>query len=183
MEQVLTLDEIENEMALAGPSPRDHGNLEMIVRRPQVDQREMLSLAELTLEDGLVGDNWRQRGSSSTPDGLANPEQQITLMNSRVIQALTQDRAAWPQAGDQLFVDLDLSEENLPVGQRLAIGEAVVEISAKPHTGCAKFSSRFGSDAVRFVNSRDGRQNRRRGVNARVVQAGMVRVGDAVQKV
>jgi MOSC domain-containing protein YiiM len=155
----------------------------MIVRRPDVDQREVLPQAELSLEEGMVGDNWRARGSHSTPDGSADPNTQLTLMNSRVIQALAQEQAFWPLAGDQLFVDLDLSDENLPAGQRIAIGEAILEITAKPHTGCAKFSDRFGSDAIHFVNSPEGRRKRRRGVNARVVQAGVVRLGDVVRKV
>jgi MOSC domain-containing protein YiiM len=155
----------------------------MIVRRPDVDQREVLPQAELSLEEGMVGDNWRARSSHSTPDGSADPNTQLTLMNSRVIQALAQEQAFWPLAGDQLFVDLDLSDENLTAGQRIAIGEAILEITAKPHTGCAKFSDRFGSDAIHFVNSPEGRRKRRRGVNARVVQAGVVRLGDVVRKV
>lgn len=175
--------EYETRLALVGQSPADEGVLEMIVRRPGVDQREVLQQAELSLTDGLVGDSWRERASRRRADDAANPETQVTLMNSRIIQLVAQDQDRWPLAGDQLFVDLDLSMENLPPGQRLAIGTAVIEISAVPHTGCDKFTARFGGDATRFVNSPEGRQQRRRGANARVVQAGVIRQGDVVRKV
>lgn len=173
----LTAEELEARLAGLGESPRDAGPLEMIVCRPAVDQRVELEQGEITSEDGLVGDGWRIRDDSDGPDT------QITIMNSRLIQALAGDRSHWSQAGDQLYVDLDISEENLPTGQRLAIGAVILEVSAEPHTGCAKFTSRYGSGATRFVNSREGRQARRRGLNARVIQGGVVRLGDAVTKV
>jgi hypothetical protein len=183
MEQVLSFEEMEAGLSLAGPSPSNGGRLEMIVRRPDVNQREVLAAGELSPEAGLAGDNWVRRGSRSTPDGSSDPGRQITLMNSRLIQVLAQDPARWPLAGDQLFVDMDLSEENLPAGQRIAIGEALLEISGLPHTGCAKFAERFGADALRFVNSPDGRRARHRGLNARVIQGGAIRQGDIVRKV
>lgn len=166
----------------AGPSPRDHGTLEMIVARPAANQRLELDQAELDPASGLGGDNWLERVGGRADDSPADPGTQITLMNSRVIQALAGDRSRWPLAGDQLYVDLDLSQENLPTGQQLTIGQAILEISAVPHTGCAKFTDRFGSAAIRFVNSPDGRAARRRGVYARVVKAGLVRRGDKVAK-
>jgi MOSC domain-containing protein YiiM len=172
----LTTAEIETGLAALGASPQDHGTLEMIVCRPQEDARLVLQQGELDCAKGLLGDTWHSRGK-------ANVNAQITLMNSRVIQALAQDRTRWPTAGDQLFVDLDLSEDNLPPGQRLAIGTAVVEVTAVPHTGCAKFTARYGHDAIRFVNSPEGLRQRRRGLNARVVQAGTVGVGDVVTKI
>jgi hypothetical protein len=183
MTPVLSLEAMEAALAKAGPSPRGEGRLELIVRRPGIDLREELQTAYLSAEEGLAGDNWRTRGSKSMPDGSANPGAQITLMNSRVVHVLAQDPARWSLAGDQLFVDFDLGEENLPAGQRIAIGEVVLEISALPHTGCAKFTARFGSDATRFVNSPVGRKARRRGVNAQVIQAGTVRQGDVIRKV
>lgn len=129
------------------------------------------------------GDHWRARGSRSTPDGSADPECQLTLMNARLVDLLAGgDRRAWPLAGDQLCVDLDLSAENLPAGTRLAVGTAVIEVTAPLHTGCAKFSARFGSPALRFVNSPEGRALRLRGLNARVVEPGEVRPGDAVRR-
>jgi MOSC domain-containing protein YiiM len=155
-------------------SPRESGTLEMIVRRPRSGEREVLDAARLDPDDGLVGDRW----------GAALPrraEQQITLMNSRVIALVAQDRARWALAGDQLYVDLDLSAANVPAGTRLAVGAAVIEVSAKPHLGCVKFRARFGQDAVRFVNSAHGHLQLR-GINARIVSAGDVRVGDAIRK-
>jgi MOSC domain-containing protein YiiM len=88
----------------------------------------------------------------------------------------------WQLAGDQLFIDLDLSEENLPPGTQLAMGTAVIEVTAEPHTGCGKFIARFGVDAVKFVNSPIGQRLRLRGVNARVVRSGRIRVGDSIRK-
>lgn len=175
--------ELEAGMEYIRQSPKDHGTLKMIVRRPQDDGRETVTEAEITLTDGLVGDNWRQRGSKHMPDGSANPEAQITVMNARIIALVARSEERWPLAGDQLFVDLDLSEENLPPGTRLAIGTLVVEVSAVPHTGCRKFSDRFGVEAMKFVNSPEGRQLHLRGINTRVVQPGTIRVGDVVRKV
>ena len=86
-------------------------------------------------------------------DGSANPDAQLTLMNARVVALVAGERERWPLAGDQLYVDLDLSADNLPPGTRLAVGSAVIEVTPEPHTGCAKFSARFGSEALRFVNS------------------------------
>ena len=165
-------------------SPATDGTVEMIVRRPGEDAREVLEAGELTPDEGLVGDDWKGRGSRSTPDGSANPDCQLTLMNARAVDLLASgDRTAWPLAGDQLYVDLDLSIENLPPGTRLAVGDAIVEVTEPPHTGCAKFSARFGSEAMRFVNSPEGRALRLRGMNARVVEAGTVRRGDAARRI
>jgi len=134
------------------------------------------------LSDGLVGDNWKARGSRSTPDGSANPDMQLNVMNARVIELLAQSKDRWALAGDQLFVDFDLSETNVPAGTRLAIGKAVIEVTPPPHTGCKKFSARFGVDAMKFVNSPEGKQLHLRGINAKIVQPGIIRVGDGVSK-
>lgn len=163
-------------------APAESGRLELIVRRPAVDEREVLAQAQLDPVDGLVGDTWRARGNRRTPDGSADLDAQVTLMNARAAALVAADPDRRPLAGDQLYVDLDLSVTNLPAGTRLAIGDAVIELSAKPHTGCAKFSARFGRDALRFVNSPEGRQLRLRGANARVVVGGTIRAGDEVRK-
>jgi hypothetical protein len=163
-------------------SPADDGTVRLIVRRPAVDARELLASAELDLEQGLVGDSWRARGSKGTADGSADPEAQVTLMNARVATLLAGSSDAWSAAGDQLYVDLDLSESNLPPGTRLSLGAAVLEVSAMPHTGCAKFSGRFGLDALRFVSTPEGRAMRLRGMNARVVHGGTFRLGDRISK-
>lgn len=163
-------------------SPTAQGTVELIVRRPAENEREVLDEGVLDLEEGLVGDVWRVRGSSRTLDGSPNPGAQVTLTNARAIDLIAGSRERWPLAGDQLYVDLDLGVENLPPGARLAVGTAVLEISADPHTGCAKFSTRFGSDALRFVNGAAGRPLRLRGVNARVVEPGTVARGDAIAK-
>lgn len=163
-------------------SPREAGTLHGIVLRPDRDLRVVVDAVQLDETAGVVGDNWLSRGSSSTPDGSANRESQVTLMSTRVLAAIEPDRARWPLAGDQLLVDFDLSIEHLPAGSRIVVGETELVISEKPHTGCAKFSARFGSDALRWINSPEGRDLRFRGVNARVVRGGTVRVGDAITR-
>jgi MOSC domain-containing protein YiiM len=163
-------------------APGDGGLVEHIVLRPAVDERVIASHAQLDVVEGVVGDTWRVRGSSRTPDGLGHPDSQVTLMSTRVLAAIEPDVARWPLAGDQLLVDADLSIANLPPGTRFAVGTAVLEVSEMPHTGCAKFSARFGSDALRWINSPTGRELRMRGMNATIVESGTVRVGDAIRR-
>jgi hypothetical protein len=179
----LTLAELEAGLGEIRHSPKDVGFLELIVRRPAVGEREVLARGELHLVEGLVGDSWHSRGSSRTSDGSSHPEMQLNVMNARVIALVAQLKERWPLAGDQLFIDMDLSVENLPAGAQLALGSAVIEVTPQPHTGCKKFVGRFGLDAMKFVNSTVGRQLNLRGINAKVVQAGLVCVGDVVKKV
>jgi MOSC domain-containing protein YiiM len=181
----LTMEELEKGLDTIRQSPREQGVLAMIVRRPQAGQRQVMEEGQLDLEEGLVGDDWRALNSKRTTiDDPSFRDNQLTLMNARVIGLLAQEQERWPLAGDQLYVDLDLSVENLPPGTRLAIGGAVVEVSALPHTGCKQFMARFGLDALEFVNSKAaGKPLRLRGLNARVVQPGVVRTGDVVKKI
>ena len=160
-------------------APNDAGPIEMIVRRPAEGDREVVESAELSTEQGLVGDNWIDRVDEN---GEPYRPAQITLMNSRVADAVATSRDRWPLAGDQIYVDLDISHENLPAGSRIQVGDAVVEISEVPHTGCDKFASRFGREALRFANVGVGKVNRFRGVNGFIVESGIVRVGDKVTK-
>lgn len=178
----LSLSELEAGLEHIRQSPGEAGVLKMIVRRPNEDEREVVDSAELDPVNGLVGDNWRTRGSRHAPDGSANLEAQITIMNSRTIDLLAQGEERWSLAGDQLFIDMDLSADNLPPGTRLALGSAVLEVSAAPHTGCKKFAARYGTDATKFVNSAEGKRLHLRGINARVIQAGRVRIGDIARK-
>jgi MOSC domain len=174
--------DLDQHLASVRAAPRTAGRLELIVRRPAEDEREVLGEAVLDPDLGLVGDDWQRRGSRSTPDGAADPETQLTLISVRVFAAIEPDRTRWPLAGDQLYVDLDLAADNLPAGTRLAIGDAELEVSEMPHTGCAKFSARFGSDALRWINGPTGRELRMRGVNARIIRGGTVRAGDPVRR-
>lgn len=175
-------DELEAGLAKILDAPRREGTVELVVRRPAEGQREVLDEGVLDVDEGLAGDDWRQRGSTRTDDGSAHGGMQVALMSSRVIALIAGDRERWPLAGDQLYVDLDLTPENLPPGSRLRVGTAVIEVTPEAHTGCAKFTERFGSAAMRFVNSSSGRALRLRGMFARVVESGTVRPGDAVQK-
>jgi len=175
----------ERLMAGLGPirnSPRDGGRLVLLVRRPAVGERDMPAEAVIGEVNGLDGDNWLARGSKSTPDGSADPHRQITVMNARVAELVAGGTGRMPLAGDQLYLDLDLSHDNLPAGSLLAVGQAVLQVSDAPHLGCVKFVERFGAEAMRFVNSRLGRQLRLRGMNTRVVAPGTVRVGDLATK-
>ena len=164
-------------------SPADAGTVELIVARPAIGERAVLDVADLDLEVGLVGDTWKDRPSRKMPGKQPFPDSQLNVMNARAIAAICADPGRRPLAGDQLYLDLDLSEANLPAGTRLAIGSAVIEVTAEPHTGCQKFTERFGLDAMRWVNSPVGRSLRLRGMNARVVRSGTVRRGDTVSKV
>jgi MOSC domain-containing protein YiiM len=156
-------------------SPQDAGRVDMVIRRPAVDEREVLAEAHLDVELGLVGDDWMSTSG--------DPSRQLTLMNSRAVDLLAGSRERWPLAGDQLYVDLDLSEENLPPGTRLAVGSATVQVTGVPHRGCKKFMARFGLDALKFVNSELGYAMKLRGINARITKSGLVRTGDAITKV
>ena len=176
------MEQLEAALDLLRQAPKDEGILQLIVCRPATDQREVLDEAELDPAGGLLGDNWSVRGSSRTPDGSPHPEMQINIMNARVTALVAQDKERWPLAGDQLYIDMDLSKENLPAGSRFTLGSAVLEVSALPHTGCHKFVSRFGLDAMKFVNSRIGKELCLRGINAKVVQAGVVKTGDTARK-
>ena len=178
-----TMAELEAGLENIRQSPTDTGVLALIVRRPQVEAREVLEVGELDQVEGLVGDNWKTRGSSQTADGSAHPDMQLNIMNARVIALVAQKKARWALAGDQLYMDLDLSAENVPPGTRLSLGEAMIEVTDQPHTGCKKFAARFGLDALKFISSPVGKQLQLRGINAKVIRSGAIRVGDTVKKV
>ena len=178
----LTTEEIEAGLDYIRQSPKDMGILQLIVRRPQISEREVLEIGELNTEVGLVGDTWNIRPSSRTSDGTPHPEMQINIINSRTIDLLAQDESRWKLAGDQLYLDLDLSAENLPPGTQISIGSAILEVTAQPHTGCKKFIERFGLEAMKFVNSAVGRELNMRGINAKVVLSGTIKKGDLVRK-
>jgi MOSC domain-containing protein YiiM len=176
------VETLETGLDAVRAAPADAGRVELIVRRPEVDARELIEEATLDPEDGLVGDNWHVKPSLKT--GAPNPDAQLTVMNARVTALVAgEDRERWALAGDQLYVDLDLSYRNLPPGTRLRVGEAVIEVTEEPHRGCGKFSSRFGVEALKFVNSAVGRELNMRGINTRIVTGGVVRTGDPVVKV
>ncbi len=179
----LTTEELLTGLPMIRQSPQDAGVLELIVQRPQTDERQILDEGTLDLAVGLVGDNWRPRGSSRTADGSAHPDMQLNVMNARVIALLAREKDRWPLAGDQLFIDMDLSSENLAPGTRLALGSAVIEVTDQPHTSCKKFAARFGLDAIKLVNSPLGRHLQLRGLNAKVTRPGVIRVGDFVKKI
>jgi MOSC domain-containing protein YiiM len=179
----LSMTELEAGLDRIRQSPKDDGRLILIVRRPHANEREVISEGELNTEEGLVGDSWKASGAGHTEDRATYLNTQITIMNSRSIALLAQDSERWALAGDQLYIDLDLSTNNLPPGTRLALGTAVIEVSAVSHTGCKKFSSRFGVEAMKFVNSPEGKRLHLRGINAKVIQAGRIRVGDIARKI
>jgi hypothetical protein len=177
-----TLEQLDRDIAHVKMAPSDGGTLQMIVIRPDLGERAVLEEADLHPEHGVVGDSWRTRGSGRTGDRAAHPDMQLNVISSRVLDLIAGGRERWPLAGDQLCVDLDLSDRNLPSWTKLRIGEAVIQITDQPHTGCGKFSSRYGADALRWVNSAVGKALNLRGVNARVVESGTIRRGDVVSK-
>lgn len=182
MTRQLSTEELEQGLDNILASPTDNGALELIVRRPNVDERESLETGRLDTEEGLVGDNWLSRGSRHMPNGEADPEMQINIMNARVVALVADEPDRRELAGDQLYLDMDLSPENLPPGTQLEIGASVIEVTDPPHTGCKKFAARFGKEAVVFVNAGQGKKLNFRGINAKVIQSGDIKVGDIARK-
>ena len=174
-------DYLEGQIEHVQAAPSRVGSVELVVCRPAVDERSILTTGRLIRGQGLEGDNYVERGNSRTPDGRAHPLAELTLMSSRAVGAVAgPDRERWALAGDQLIVDFDLSLQNVPAGTQMEVGTAVIEVTTKPHRGCAKFTERFGIDAARWVNSRD--DLRMRGINAIVVTDGIVAPGDSISK-
>ncbi|HEY8179595.1 MAG TPA: MOSC domain-containing protein [Candidatus Limnocylindria bacterium] len=171
-----TFEELESLWATVPSPPRERGTLRLVCRRVEPGVHETPDEAELSVEAGLVGDRW---DATRDPDH----EAQVTLMNATVAELVAADRQPLHEAGDNLIVDFDIGHDNLPPGSRVRIGETVLEVTDSPHTGCSKFSERFGQDALRWVNWRHWRERRLRGVNARVIEGGTIRVGDEVTRV
>ncbi len=179
----LTTAKLEAGLDEIRQSPKDEGVLQLIVRRPKIDEREVLENGELDTIVGLVGDTWNIRGSSRTVDNSPHPDMQLNIMNSRAAALVAQTENRWQLAGDQLYIDIDLSDENLPAGTQIIIGSAIIEVTAQPHTDCKKFVERFGADAMKFVNSEMGKQFHLRGICAKVIKSGTIQQGNVVKKV
>jgi hypothetical protein len=177
------LEELREGLGAITRSPQNDGILKAIVIRPETGRRLSLRQCELSPEGGVHGDNWAKGCWMSLPDGRPHPDVQVAIMNARAIALIVQEESRWQLAGNQLLIDLDLSDDNLPPGTRVSVGPALLEITAVPHKGCKKFAERFGADATRFVNSRDGLRLHLRGIFARIVEPGVVSVGDTVTKV
>jgi len=178
----VTASEIERRLPWVLDSPSDKGTVELIVVRPHTDQRESCAQALFSPSDGVLGDNWKTQCWKTLPSGQAHPDVQVAIMNARMIDVLSRDRAQWALAGDQLFVDFDLSVVNLTPGDRLRVGAVTLEITVEPHRGCQKFRQRFGDAALDCVNSSQGDNHRLRGIYAKIISAGEVRVGDVIGK-
>jgi len=182
MSQFPSYQQLEEKLNYITASPKNNGSLVLIARRPNVDEREVLQTGFITFSEGLKGDSWNSRKSRHTPDGSPFLKNQLTLMNSRCIEVIAKSKTDWPLAGDQLFVDFDLSQENLKPGDQLIIGSAILEVSEIPHNGCHKFAARFGTDSVKFVNDKRGKQLHLRGLNALVVKEGEIKINDKIVK-
>jgi MOSC domain-containing protein YiiM len=172
-----TFDELEELWSSVPPPPREIGSVRLLCVRVAPGVHMTPQEVKVTLESGLVGDRWAGNHEND-PDR----EAQVTVMNAAVAELVAAGVQPLHEAGDNILVDLDIGHDNLPAGSRIRVGDAILEITATPHSGCSKFSERFGQDALRWVNWRHWRERRLRGVNTRVVQGGRVRVGDQVER-
>ena len=180
---MLTTEQIILGFPQVTESPADGGRLELIVVRPSDGERVLPESVRVSPESGVEGDKWVNSKGHDMPDGQPDPRVQVTLMNARLLRLISGGEERMPLAGDNLVVDLDLSDDNMPPGQRLSVGEAVLEVTEVPHNGCGTFLERYGRDAVKFINSPEGKRLHLRGVHAKVITAGTVRVGDDVRKI
>jgi len=180
---MMNTDEIVGGMPHVTASPADGGKLELIIVRPAEGERVLPGSVRVSPEQGVEGDKWVRSRGHDTPDGGPDPRTQVTLMNARILRLISGEEGRMPLAGDNLIVDLDLSDENMAPGQRLSVGEAVLEVTEVPHNGCRAFLDRYGTDVVKFVNSPEGKRLHLRGLHAKVITAGVVSVGDEVRKV
>lgn len=183
MNRHLTMDELKAGFPEILQSPADKGRLDAIVVRPEKGERLDVNERQISRAGGVKGDHWSKGCWRSLPDGSPDPDVQICIMNARCISLIAGPRDNWAPAGDNLFIDMDLSPDNMPPGQRLAIGSAIIEITDIPHTGCQNFIERYGRDACVFVNTGEGKKLKLRGIYARVVQDGLITAGDLVTKV
>lgn len=177
-----TMEELKAGLPEILKSPQDNGEVKAVVVRPGSCERNMVPSCDVSLEGGVLGDHWAKGCWKTTDDGEPHPDVQICIMNSRCIELIAGDQSNWAPAGDNLFVDMDLSPENLPPGQRVAVGSAIIEITDTPHKGCQKFIDRYGRDACVFVNLGDGDKYKLRGIYARTFEAGTISVGDTFRK-
>ena len=183
MPRHLTLAELEAGLPEILQAPKDNGTLAAIVIRPEPARTGGTGKLRSQPEAGYAGDNWASGCWKTTYDGAPHPDVQICIMNARCIALIAQDRGNWAPAGDNLFIDMDLTPDNVPPGTQLAIGTAVIEITDTPHNGCESFIARYGRDACIFVNTREGKRLRLRGIYGRIVRDGRLAVGDSARKV
>ena len=182
-DRVQSLDQLMAQLpGVIEAAPKDTGTLDMIISRPDHGMRTQPQSVEVTAKSGVAGDHWSKGCWSSLSDGSPNPDVQICMMMSGVIGAIAGDRANWPAAGDNFFLDMDLTPANMPPGTRFAIGTAEFVVTDEPHNGCQSFIDRYGRDACLFVNTGRGKSLRLRGIYARVTKDGTVSVGDTVRK-
>ena len=166
------LAELESGLARLRDAPSDEGRLVLIVRRRADGVRETPQRVRLSQEEGVPGDDWSRRPPR-------DPEAQLAVMRREVAELIANGQAL-TLFGDNLFVELDVSAGNLPAGTRLRVGSALVEVTAKPHNGCAKFHGRFGADALRFVQAKATRDQNLRGIYWKVIEPGAAAVGDPI---
>lgn len=179
----LSMEQLQSHLDSIKQSPQDEGVLNAIVIRPVSNERVDMEISVVSPDGGVHGDRWAKQAWLNLPKQELDPKAQITVMNSRAAEVIAQTRERWPLAGDNLYVDLDLSEDNLKAGQRLSIGSAIFEVTPQPHNGCSKFQARFGAEALKFVNSEAGKHHHLRGIYVKVVQAGVIQVNDTISKV
>jgi hypothetical protein len=177
-----TRAEIEAGIGPVLQSPAEGAAVEALFSRPAPGKRLDLPALEVSVSGGIAGDHWSLGCWKTLPDGSPDPDVQVSLMNRRMLHLIAGARDNWARAGNNIIVDMDLSIDNLPIGQRLRVGTAELEIGPVANTGCDFFIERYGRDACVFVNTGIAKQKRLRGVYARVVKDGQIRIGDIIRK-
>ena len=167
-------------------SPRDNGVVKLLVIRPETHVRTLPNAVVVSVEQGVVGDKWEAECTIKLENGKSNPDLQIAIINTKVIKEIAQsdfdmDRLAL--AGDNIYADLNLCEENMPVGQQIQIGNTLLEVTPFPHFGCKKFSERYSVEDLKVVNSTAGKPQHLRGIYVKVIKNGSISIGESIKKI
>ena len=164
-------------------APKDRAAIGMLCLRPERNQRKFVDQIEVSPQKGIAGERWLESPWLTTPEGAPHPGIQISILQQRVLDLVWQDRENTPHPGDTFVVDMDLSHDNLPVGQLLSVGTAILKVSDVFNDGCVKWKARYGAAAKDWIVADDHPKLRLRGVLCSVERAGLLKAGDFLTKI